>query len=200
MVTVDRAWGRSVSVRRLLIALPISLLVHILIVEGWHGAGGAQQVIMVTPLQARLEYTPIAEAEHSRETLAAAGSRESPLAVHPDRPALAAPRSRTLRADSGISHGPDTRFYLARDLDIFPVPLVPLSLRSNAQDGTGHIRLWVSIDHTGQVVDVAAVDAEPPGMYEQPVRDQLLVARFDPARKDGRPVKSRVLLALRWGP
>lgn len=200
MVPVNRAWGRSVSLRRLLIALPISLLLHILIVEGWRGTGSAQQVIMVTPLQARLEFASIAEAEHSREILAAAGSRESPLAVHRDRPAWSAPHSMTLRSDSGISHGPDTRFYLARDLDIFPVPLAPLSLRSNAQEVTGHVRFWVSIDHTGQVVDVDVVDADPPGMYEQPARDQLLVARFVPARKDGRPVKSRVLLALRWGP
>ena len=89
--------------------------------------------------------------------------------------------------------GPDLRFYLARELDQYPSPLSALHLDN------GSVRLWVSIDQTGRVVEVAVIDADPPGEFETLARERVLATRFAPAWRDGRPVKSRVLLVLGRG-
>jgi len=61
----------------------------------------------------------------------------------------------------------------------------------------GGVRLWVSIDQAGRVVDVAVIDADPPGEFERLARERVLATWFVPAERDGRPVKSRILLVLR---
>ncbi len=92
------------------------------------------------------------------------------------------------------------RFYLARELDQYPSPLTALDPGAGTHgSATGSVRLWVSIDQAGQVVDAAVIDADPPGVREQSARELVLATRFLPARRDGRPVKSRVLLVLRHG-
>jgi len=65
--------------------------------------------------------------------------------------------------------------------------------------GAGSARLWVSIDQTGRVVEAAVIDADPPGEFERLARERVLATLFVPARRDGRPVKSRVLLVLGRG-
>ena len=92
------------------------------------------------------------------------------------------------------------RFYLARELDQYPSPLTALVPGAGTHgSATGSVRLWVSIDQAGQVVDAAVIDADPPGVREQSARELVLATRFLPAHRDGRPVKSRVLLVLRHG-
>lgn len=92
---------------------------------------------------------------------------------------------------------PDSRFYQARELDRYPEPLAPLNLRA-AAGRAGSVRLWLSIDRAGNVVDVAVVDAGPSGELESMARESLLATRFMPAVKNERPVKSRILLELRY--
>lgn len=197
------AAGHGGSARRLLIALGVSLFVHYLIAGGWSGAGGLQRATVAPlPLQARLE----PREEPGSEPLTAAAHDGMAVSAPLAAPARARQSARSratpppvLQANTEFANGPDTRFYLARELDHYPAPLAPLGLRSHTSGAAGSVRLWISIDHAGQVVDVAVVDAEPPGMYEQHARDLVLATPFAPARKDGRPVKSRVLLALRYG-
>ena len=103
------------------------------------------------------------------------------------------------RETRAAAHGSESRFYLARELDRYPVPLMPV-VPGRQRDGiAGSVRLWVSIDHVGRVVDVAVADGDPAGIHEQSARDLMLATRFDPARKDGRSVKSRLLLMLEFG-
>jgi len=196
MVTAAGIPGRVASARRLLIALGASLLVHYLIAGGWNGSGGAQRAAVVPPLQARLEPRdqPTIEPVFSA-TPDATVRLVPPLAAARRRPAAAAPRPAVPQAGTDFSNGSDNRFYLARELDEYPAPLAPLHLPGAA----GSVRLWVSIDRAGQVVDVAVADAEPPDMFEQRARDLVLATQFAPARKAGYPVKSRVLLVLRYG-
>jgi TonB family protein len=93
---------------------------------------------------------------------------------------------------------PDPRFYQARELDRYPAPLAPLNLQA-AAGLSGSVRLWLSIDLTGNVVDVSVADADPSGALESRARESLLATRFMPAMKNERPVKSRILLELRYG-
>lgn len=194
MVTAAGIPGPVASARRLLIALGASLLVHYLIAGGWNGAGGAQRAA-VPPLQARLEPRDQSTIEPAFSATPDPTARLAPPAAAQPARVRATPRPAAPQAATDFSSGSDTRFYLARELDEYPAPLAPLQLPGAA----GSVRLWVSIDRAGQVVDVAVVDAEPPDMFEQRARDLVLATQFAPARKAGNPVKSRVLLVLRYG-
>ncbi|HEY0337220.1 MAG TPA: energy transducer TonB [Burkholderiales bacterium] len=55
------------------------------------------------------------------------------------------------------------------------------------------------IDDTGAVDEVALVDAEPGGYFEEEVRRAFTSARFTPAFKGGRAVRSRVLVHVNYG-
>jgi len=182
-------------------ALAASLLAHALVVQKWPAAGKTQHPVAVPQLQVRLELRDgvEVEVEPAAPVMAETPWTIQPVVIRPQRPVIA-PQPRALRSGSGPSTGADrpdsldARYYLARELDHYPAPLVPLGLPN---DAVGSIRLWVSVDRAGQVVDAVVIDAEPPGLLERPVRDLVLATRFTPARKNGHPVKSRVLLVLR---
>lgn len=191
------------SLRRPLIALGVSLLAHVLLAGGWTGGGGAPRAVAVSPaLQARLDAAPAPLLVTESVPLAA------PDAM-PDKPSPQLPASRprtrpaaapATRQPGAVASGPDTRFYLARELDRYPSPLSALRLDAGEREGTaGRVRLWVSIDQAGRVVDAAVIDADPSGTMEQSGRELVLATRFLPGQRDGRPVKSRVLLVLRHG-
>jgi len=194
LIAARHALPRHLPLRRMLIALGASLCVHFLIVGGWGGAGAARTIeIVLAPLQARLQpmtgiLPPLAEVDTPSEI-----TRPQPAAS----PQLAAaPGQSPSRASAS---GQDLRFYLARELDRYPSPLSALGLHREKDGGTGSARLWVSIDQAGRVVDVTVIDANPPGELEHLARERVLATRFMPAWRDGRPVKSRVLLVLGQG-
>jgi protein TonB len=89
---------------------------------------------------------------------------------------------------------PDLTYYPARELDAYPHPARPLEL--DRPPGAGSIRVLLLIDEHGIVNDVSLVEAGAAGGLEDALRTALGAARFIPARKDGRDVKSRVLLSV----
>lgn len=195
---------RDLPVQRLLIALGASLLAHFLIAGGWTGGAGPHHpAVAVPPLQARLAPGPESANAPALELPASAASAVLPVATPPATPRLRPARPATVvvtKPASAAPRAPDMRFYLARELDQYPSPLTALDPGAGTHgSATGSVRLWVNIDQAGQVVDAAVIDADPPGVREQSARELVLATRFLPARRDGRPVKSRVLLVLRHG-
>ncbi|MBY0270956.1 MAG: hypothetical protein K2X06_13885 [Burkholderiales bacterium] len=171
------------------LALGLSLSVHFLIFGNWGGSGAARTAqTVLAPVQARLELVPMATDAPAAAPQTAAPSRHASPPVAP---------AKALSADAA-GGGPDLRFYPARELDRYPAPLSALSLDSG--DGpAGGVRLWVSIDQTGLVVEAAVIDAELPRELERMARERVLATRFVPAWRDGRPVKSRLLMVLHRG-
>lgn len=188
--------SHGVPVRRMLIALVASLLVHFLMVGGWSGSGAARTTVAVVPLQARLEPLPAAlPPSIVADSLPVRADPQPAVSTHRALPAIVAAAAVEQSPAGAAASGPDLRFYLARELDQYPSPLSALSLDS----GRGRARLWVSIDQTGRVVEAAVIDAEPPGEFESQARERVLATPFVPAWRDGRPVKSRILLVLGQG-
>lgn len=203
------AWGtvlpRHWSWRRLLVAFGASILVHVLIADGWRPSGGARQDAAVPlQLQARLEAPeePLVVPAAERPDIPLGSARATSLArVPPPVERATSPASAAAGGPSSAGTGvavPDPRFYPARELDRYPVPLAPLDL-AIATAGPGSVRFWLSIDLAGKVVDAAVVDADSSAAWVAMAREYLLASRFAPAMKDERPVKSRVLLELRYG-
>jgi protein TonB len=91
---------------------------------------------------------------------------------------------------------PDLNYYPARDLDDYPRPLAPLRIDRPGHAGAGEVRLELLIDERGVVRDVAFAGPARPGAEEEKLRAALAATPFAPARKDGRPVRSRILLRL----
>lgn len=99
---------------------------------------------------------------------------------------------------------PDTTYYLAHQLDVYPALLHSAGLggpEHAPQDRVaGRVLVMLRIDETGHVDEVSIVKAEPAGDLEDAARIAFATARFSPARKDGRAVKSRVLVDIRYDP
>jgi outer membrane biosynthesis protein TonB len=93
-----------------------------------------------------------------------------------------------------VLRAPDPTYYPARELDAYPQPARPLALDRPA--GAGSIRLLLLIDEHGVVNDVSLVEADAAGHLEETLRAALAATRFLPAQKDGRAVRSRIVLSV----
>jgi len=101
----------------------------------------------------------------------------------------------------GLPQALDPTYYSARDLDVYPRPAVPLDLdRFAGGVAGGRFRLALLIDEGGVVNEITVVEAGPPGRWQEQLRAALAATRFIPGKKDGRAVKSRVLLSVSLGP
>jgi periplasmic protein TonB len=105
---------------------------------------------------------------------------------------------------TGITPATDVTYYPARQLDVYPALLAPLSIaypeRASAEDRAGRALIMVLIDARGHVAEVTVMEADPPGYFEDAARKTLERAAFSPGRRNGIPVRSRVLIQLNFDP
>lgn len=208
--TLDlRPRRQSICGKHFLAALVISLLLHIVIASSLQGGRSHPGSQFIPPLYitARLAqaFPPVLpRAAPAHEDL---GSRTRPAANHANArvestaPAATQrpPESPSLRGAS-LAEAPDLTYYSARQLDIYPAISTALDLRitdkAAAAGITGRALILVLIDHTGAVDDVSVVEAEPTGYFEDEARRAFMSVRFTPALRNGRAVKSRVLVHI----
>ena len=87
-----------------------------------------------------------------------------------------------------------------------PVALLkPMPVTPTATAGTGLtplVRLKLSIDASGRVTAVEVLEIDPPSAYDNHFREEAVRAmsrwRFEPARRDGRPVPTDLTWAIRF--
>ena len=124
----------------------------------------------------------------------------SPAVAPTDPPQLAT------AAGSNAPHStiPDLVHYPAKDLDIYPQVLKRITpdFPQSARDAqvAGSVTLLVLIDEAGRVVGLSVMDAAPEGVFEQAAQRALENTAFYPAQKDGRPVRSRILIKVEFDP
>ena len=96
----------------------------------------------------------------------------------------------------------DPTWYTAKDLDLYPHPLVPVhpAYPASIPDITGEVTLQLLIDEFGVVQELSVVTAEPAGYFEGPALHAFETAHFAPAQRDGRPVRSRIVIKVRFAP
>lgn len=99
-----------------------------------------------------------------------------------------------------LSVGIDTTWYVARQVDMHArsvgsiVPEYPEQARRRNQEGT--LKLMVKIDDLGRVRDVEVVEADLPGVFDDAALEAFRKARFQPAMKDGRPVRYQAYIRV----
>jgi len=96
----------------------------------------------------------------------------------------------------------DSHWYDARQLDVQPrasQPINPLyppeALRRNQQ---GTVKLKLKIDEFGVVRDVEVQESDPPAVFDDSSLEAFKQGRFEPARKDGRPVRALIYIRVRY--
>lgn len=87
----------------------------------------------------------------------------------------------------------DLHWYGAREVDSHPKalsriePVYPEAARRRGQ--TGWVKLRLMIDEYGKVKEAEVVEASPTGVFDAATLQAFEQARFEPARKQGRPVR-----------
>lgn len=96
----------------------------------------------------------------------------------------------------------DTTWYPARQLDVFPravaapQPVYP----AEAGSASGEVTLLVMVDDDGTVHAVSVAESQPPGVFDGAATRAFDGLRFQPAMKDGRAVRSRILVRVSFSP
>ena len=213
MSSVDSALKQNRS--RLLVACTLSLLLHLALLPGIpvYPTGGVPRV--VHPIYARLEPAANSDPQPREVTLIPAekpgapvrkDARPEPAAIkaEPKRvpgPAATEPAPAPI-AGIGLPSSRDPTYYQAKQLDVYPQPLEPIKLnypdRAAAQRLDGILLLLLLIDEFGVVNDASVVEARPEGYFEEDALSVFRGMRFSPAQKNGRSVKSRVLLQVSY--
>ncbi len=188
--------------RRFALALSASALLHLYVVKALvvEVPSDRARPAAAAPMQVRLEPMSLPPPP---ESVAA------PAAVQPSRASDGARQAGSAKDDANsgstavsvaLRQPPDPVYYPAGELDSYPRPVAPLKLghpAGIAPDGApGKVQLVLQINEHGIVDRVSIVEAEPRGRFEDELRAALLQTQFLPALKDGRPVKSRILLSI----
>lgn len=201
------------AVRRALVAVWISLGLHAAVIALVQVAsptvGGAGGPTIEVRLMPAAEPTP---ARGAAPEPAPAGV---PVAA-PDTPAVSPPPTDTARSPAHAGPAPaqsatapltidsavDLTYYTARELDVQPralqdiQPTYPPEADRLRQSGT--VRLELKIEADGRVSDVSVVGADPPDVFDESARVAFAAARFSPAQKNGRPVRTRMLVEVSY--
>ena len=203
-------------------AVALSIAFHIFLIYGFSLAPNSGPGARVTAIHARLiSPQPARPLQRAKlpERIGARESRPAPIVVSgPPAPVSVEPATGPAAtiapvdpeptppagSDATVANIPDPVHYPAKDLDIYPqvskpiVPLYPEMARDSKVAGS--VTLLVLIDEAGRVVDTSVVDATPDGVFEQAAQQALANAAFYPAQKDGRMVRSRVLIKVEFDP
>jgi protein TonB len=205
----------------MLAAIALSVALHIFLVYGFSLPAPAGPGARAVVIHARLDPQAAPAAlprETARARKPAVNALQSAPVVSPavvpvaEPPTLQAPAIATNDTQPAAAAGtstsspgiPDPVHYPAKDLDIFPHALKPIApvYPQSARDAqlAGWVTLMVLIDEGGRVVGTSVTDAAPDGVFEQAAQQAVESVAFFPAQKDGRPVRSRVLVRIEFDP
>lgn len=206
---------------RLLFALALSTALHLSLIYGI--AVGPSRSIPPSMIVARLASPAAAPSPETSATTgnrrgarvaapalvqsnaeaAFGATRDAPAEPGPERIVAALPRMDDSRLPSAdVPLLVDPAWYEAKDLDSYPQPLVPVQpvYPSSATDISGNVTLLLQVDEFGAVHQLSVVTAEPAGYFEEAALRAFQLARFAPAQREGRPVRSRIVIKVRFAP
>lgn len=208
VVRSNQASASRPSFTRLGIALTASVVAHGLLLSApprglpWRGWASypatAPMTVRLQPLLVQVPVVAVIPAQDSRQRLSAT-RRPTERAGRPAEGESSYGAPQPASETPELSLAPDTRYYSARDLDSYPWPLAPLQLEHLAEARTGELRLELLIDEVGVVQEVVFVQPARPGEVEERLRTALVATHFMPGRKEGRPVKSRLVMGIILG-
>ncbi len=205
----DSDHGRTVVINARLQAAPRPPLVREEVGEAKDAATAAAELAesrtrlltAMTPSHALPIEQPLAAQSESVPSRAPEPSPASP--VPPEARSAPVEPTPAAQRDSGLPSLPidiDTNWYLARQVDVHPKaigkiePAYPEEAKRGNIEGT--LKLMLKIDDLGRVQSVEVVEAMPPGVFDAAAVAAFASARFQPALKDGRPVRYQAYMRV----
>lgn len=132
-----------------------------------------------------------------------ANSDGSAGSTQKSQPTASTEVTRGTQQDTGLPSLPigiDTQWYLARQVDRQPKaigliePVYPEEAKRRDIEGT--LKLMLKIDGSGRVLSAEVVEATPPDVFDEAALAAFRDARFNPAMKDGRPVRYQAFIRV----
>ena len=143
----------------------------------------------------------VAEVTHESETVEPVrDQKEMPPPTIPALPAEVQPHPLLPALEVPLLEDPT--WYPAKQVDVHPTALHPIKPdypEKGVELGVdGKVVLLLLIDETGAVKEVSVVGVYPEGIFEESALAAFRSARFTPAQKGGRAVKSQVLIRISY--
>jgi periplasmic protein TonB len=121
-----------------------------------------------------------------------------PSAVSP--PAAAAKDSP--RSLVQIPTAVDLAYYSAREVDVLPRSLRDIRpdypTEADRRRLSGSVKLQIKLEADGRVSDIEVVESTPEGMFDESALAAFRQARFSPAQRNGRPVRARIMIEVKY--
>ena len=206
------------------VCVALSLGLHVLLLAPWPEPAsmqGAKAAAGPTILQARLfdpvevetpkalssQMTPARPAKVSTQPIAAQPPADRSLQTKPRAEPSPAPQSDGQSAEAPVARssapaGEPDGYVPRSQLTEPPVLQAPVVIKEPSVQTpsfgmrTGILALY--IDDEGRVLQVLGQEPALPAEYEQAAREAFLEARYTPGRIDGRAVKSRVRVEVKF--
>ncbi len=215
---------RAKSLVRLLVMVELSLALHLAIIFGIQIGAVEQGSQAHQAIEARLMPAPSATAREAiaQEILVKASVRPTRLLTEDVQPPADSvpsdsPKSQPEQPKPGISEAaasptlvdaplpPDGNYYPAREVDDHPVVVsrsIPVYPAKAAEANIkGSVSVLFLLNENGRVDEVTVLDETPSGLgFDAAVHEWLKQARFKPAMRKGRAVKSRVVFRVTFDP
>ena len=210
--------GSNHAWERLLVAFGLSLFLHLALMLGIpvNPTGGLPSVTSM--INARLEPasdTPsvtsgdpplpdvapnvVSEKPALTDPLAEPAERKPEPEPQPKAPSAPAPSP---SAGIQVPLIRDPTYYPAKQLDVYPRLMAEVEKKcppaADANRINGEVLILLLIDEFGVVNDASIIEAKPEGYFEEYTLSLFRPARFLPAEKQGRAVKSRAPIRVRF--
>lgn len=194
---------------RFVLALAASLVLHLAVVFGVQVKAAQPMERARAAIEVRVEGASQPKIKPMQLVASAADTAEKKLeepkpseekpALQPHAPAEPAP---TILPTLEIPLLEDPTWYPAKQVDVHPTALSlikPAYPNRAAEQGVeGNVVLLLLIDEAGVVKEATVAEANPEGIFEESALAAFHEARFAPAQKNGRAVKSRVLIRVTY--
>ncbi|UCH48621.1 MAG: energy transducer TonB [Betaproteobacteria bacterium] len=172
------------ATQRLLIALTLSVLMHGIVLSV---ASGRDSDVNAPHIPAQVALPRIFTLSASLVTDAAAFEAGMNSIPHNDR----------LGAASHLDTL-DPRYYLAEELDVLPTPRSAIGQQRDPAE-SGKIRLLARVDASGRINSISVFDSDRTEDQNTAALHALRDTAFNAARRNGRPVRSEVVIELAAG-
>lgn len=202
---------RPASAGRLVLAMLVSAGFHAVFLVAAKGspAGGAMPSAVINAVLQVKPFSPVAVSApilddadgHDLKTPVSALPLES-LDHHEAQMPAPAVEPVPLADQALIPIGDPTRYFLAHELDVKPQimtrtePDFPAPALEKRVSAAVQTRLY--IDENGRVERVVVPEGEESDLFAPSIVKAFLAARYAPGIKDGRPVKSLIILEIKF--
>lgn len=217
---VSQAADAPRTVRRLTLALALSLALHTLLLTFNRPAAPKPQaapaalalVAHLSPARLTPQPTPQAQTAPSMPSPARQPVQTAQPIPHPSPqatttaaplpniPATASPNAAEPPAAPPPTN--DTNYYPVESLDSTPKLLTKMQQiyppRARSAEIEGSVTLEILINERGEIEHASIAHAQPRGYFEEAALTMLRGQRYSPPMKNGRPVRSRYLFTVRY--